>query len=327
MNSLTPAKLGKQIAEFLVFKRALGHPYVRGEATLRSLERFALRGRGARSRIDLETTVRAWLLRTPGRKPVTLADDLGAVRQLCLYLRRTDPAVFVPPGNMAPLTQSRYVPYVFSVGEIRGLISATKQYKGGNFWPGMFRTLLIATYCTGLRLGEATRLKLSDLDQDQCVLHIHESKGRSRDVPFQADLAREFSRYLHERTELLHALGREHESALFVGRNGRGVPVCGTSYAIRSLLRRLGLKGRSGRCGPRPYDLRHAYAVHRLTAWYRAGVDLNAQLPLLSAYMGHVNVMGTEVYLHATPELLKFASKRFAARFTHCGDAYAASKQ
>jgi integrase len=159
-----------------------------------------------------------------------------------------------------------------------------------------------------------------DLDQDQRVLHIRESKGRSRDVPFQADLAHELAHYLREREELLRARGLQNEPALFVGLNGRGIAVHGTSCAIRLLLRRLGMKSKAGRCGPRPYDLRHAFAVHRVTAWYRDGVDLHARLPWLSAYMGHVNVLGTEVYLHATPELLEFASDRFAAQFASAGE-------
>ena len=126
MSALTPARLGKEITAFLVFKRALGHPYRRGEATLRNFERFALDGRGTRSRIYMEPTIRAWLLRSPGRKPVTLADDLGAVRQCCLYLRRSDPTAFVPPVSLAPQTESHYVPYVFSLEEIRQLIKAAE---------------------------------------------------------------------------------------------------------------------------------------------------------------------------------------------------------
>jgi hypothetical protein len=51
--------------------------------------------------------------------------------------------------------------------------------------------------------------------------------------------------------------------------------------------------------------------VHRLTAWAVEGVDVHARLPWLSAYLGHVNVLGTEVYLKATPELLELASQRF----------------
>ncbi|MDP3843273.1 MAG: hypothetical protein Q8Q81_11890 [Oxalobacteraceae bacterium] len=61
-------------------------------------------------------------------------------------------------------------------------------------------------------------------------------------------------------------------------------------------------------------NYRHAFAVHRLTDWYRKGVDIQAKLPWLSAYMGHVDVLGTEVYLAATPELMQFASQRFHGR-------------
>lgn len=320
MSALTPARLGKEITAFLTFKRVLGYRYLRGEFTLRNFERFAARGRAARSPMDLEEVIGAWLLRTPGRKPVTLADDLGAVRQFCLYRRRIDSTAFVPPVSLAPQTESHYVPYVFSREEIRRLITAAEQHQGRNFWPGMFRMLLIATYCTGLRLGEAVRLRLTDLDQERGVLHIRESKGRSRKVPFQVDLAQQFARYLHERAQLLRSRGREAETALFVGLYGRGITVGAASGAICRLLRQLGMKSQTGRCGPRPYDLRHAFAVHRLTAWYRDGADLHARLPWLSAYMGHRNVLGTEAYLHATPELLEMASNRFAARFTRPGD-------
>jgi integrase len=71
------------------------------------------------------------------------------------------------------------------------------------------------------------------------------------------------------------------------------------------------MKPQSGRLGARPYEFRHAFAVHRLTAWAHAGMDVQAKLPWLSAYLGHQNVLGTEVYLKATPELLELASGRF----------------
>ncbi len=170
--------------------------------------------------------------------------------------------------------------------------------------------------CKLPKAGVSGHIGTGGLDQERRVLHVLGSKGRSRDVPFQADLERVFARYLSERADLLQSLGQGSESALFVGRGGRGISLKATSYAICRLLRQLGLKSKTGRCGPRPYDLRHAFAVHRLTAWYRAGVDLHARLPWLSAYMGHLNVLGTEVYLHATAELLETASERFAARFS-----------
>jgi integrase len=81
--------------------------------------------------------------------------------------------------------------------------------------------------------------------------------------------------------------------------------------AIRRLLRQLGIKPPGGRVGARPYEFRHAFAVHRLTAWANDGIDIHTKLPSLSAYLGHQNIIGTEVYLRATPQLLELASTRF----------------
>jgi len=67
----------------------------------------------------------------------------------------------------------------------------------------------------------------------------------------------------------------------------------------------------AGRCQPRLHDLRHTFAVHRLTSWYRQGADVQNLLPYLSTYLGHANLRGTQVYLSMTPELLQEAAARF----------------
>ncbi len=83
---------------------------------------------------------------------------------------------------------------------------------------------------------------------------------------------------------------------------------------MRMLFVKAGLKPSRGRTGPRPYDLRHAFAMQRLSRWYRQGVNLHDHLPWLSAYMGHVDILGTETYLSATPELLELAGGRLRRR-------------
>jgi len=81
------------------------------------------------------------------------------------------------------------------------------------------------------------------------------------------------------------------------------------------------LKPLQGRVGPRPYDFRHAFAVQRLSQWYRQGVDLHSRLPWLSAYMGHTDILGTETYLTATPELLELAGGRLRRRYLRSSEA------
>lgn len=112
----------------------------------------------------------------------------------------------------------------------------------------------------------------------------------------------------------------EPETRFFVGANRRVLPVSTAHGTIYGLFAKAGLKPEKGRIGPRPYDLRHAFAVERLTQWYRQGADLHARLPWLSAYMGHVDIAGTETYLNATPELLQLAAHRLQRRYRNVAD-------
>ncbi len=75
-------------------------------------------------------------------------------------------------------------------------------------------------------------------------------------------------------------------------------------------------QGRStNRDNPRDRDIsrhkRHTFAVHRLLAWYRDGQDVNARLPWLATYMGHVSIHSTQVYLRPTAELMEQVDRRF----------------
>ena len=81
------------------------------------------------------------------------------------------------------------------------------------------------------------------------------------------------------------------------------------------LLRAAQISTETGRV-PRLHDLRHTFAVQALLRWYRAGADVNAKLPLLATYMGHVSIVSTEYYLQFVGPLATLASERFARQ---CG--------
>jgi integrase/recombinase XerD len=316
MTVISATRLARDIDRYLEFKRALGYSYLRGEFTLRNFERFARQyaHRQKQSAIDLEPTVNAWLLRGTDRSSFTVSLDLGIVRQLCLHRRRSDPGGFVPDHALAPQARSKYVPHIFSREEVHRLLQAAGQprYYAAKIPAITVRTLMLVLYCTGLRFGEAKRLSIGDVDLHQNAFTVRESKGRTRIVPFGADLAREIRRYLGDSQRHVK-LGQERTN-LFIDRYGEPLKRTAIQYIFTTLLRKEGLKPPRGRVGSRPYDFRHAFAVHRLTDWYRKGIDVHARLPWLSAYMGHLNVLGTEVYLHATPELLHLASQRLKRR-------------
>ena len=304
--------LASEIERFLAFKHARGIAYKRPEFTLLDFDRFVAGRVETRSDVDLGRLMLAWLGAKTGRKPKTVAFEVAVIRQFCLFLRRHDPDSFVPGRTLASQSdQPEFLPYVFSEAEIRALLASTSSMRVSLLQRASVRTLLLLLYCTGLRLGEAVHLRLRDLDLDEAVLFVQFSKGRSRHVPFGQDLACELKQYLHLRSQ--HA-NDEPDALVFVRRRGEPMTVRAASDSICGLFRRLELKPPKGRTGPRPYDLRHTFAVHRLTCWYREGADIAAKLPWLSAYMGHCDLTGTERYLRATPELLAIAGDRFAAR-------------
>jgi len=158
--------------------------------------------------------------------------------------------------------------------------------------------------------GEALRLRCCDVDCRDRLLTIWDSKFfKSRLVPIGTDLYRALSQYQADRTRLRLADG--DRSVFFATRRGRAISLGRLEAAFTRLLRQTHVGQGSSGHRPRPHDLRATFAVHRLIAWYREGVDVQARLPLLSTYLGHVNVSATSVYLTMTAELLVEASVRF----------------
>jgi integrase/recombinase XerD len=314
MNTkVTAAGLARDAKDFLAFKRAMGIGYLRAEFVLNAFVRF-VRDRYGDRPAPLDRVVAEWAARIDGRKAVTLANEFGVVRQLCLYRRRSDPRSFVPDHALAPVKESLFVPYILSREDILTLLDAATRHDGRNMWGGMLRALILVLYCTGMRLGEAARLHMMDVDLRRSILTVQRSKGRSRILAIRDDLVDELQQYIRRRETVLSASGADDPLTLFIRRDGSALTSRAASDALRGLLRDFGLKPPRGRSGARPYEFRHAFAVHRLTAWAVEGVDVHAKLPLLSAYLGHQNVLGTEVYLKATPQLLQLASQRFEQR-------------
>lgn len=316
-TTVTAAELRRDAQDFLRFKRATGLGYLRAEFVLDGFVRFVALHWGDHGEAALDVAVMRWTARIAGRKAITVSKEFGLVRQLCLYRRRRDPSSYVPEHALAPVKESAFLPYIFTHDEIRRLLVAATSHYGHFIWGTMFRTLILVLYCTGMRLGEAVRLRMEDVDLKRGTLLIQHSKGRSRIVAIRADLVAELRHYIEARQQLLGDDRRSVPVALFLRKDASPLTVHSASEALRWLLRKLGMKPLSGRTGARPYELRHAFAVHRLTEWAIAGVDVHAKLPWLSAYLGHLNVLGTEVYLKATPQLLELASGRFEEHLHH----------
>ena len=174
-----------------------------------------------------------------------------------------------------------------------------------------FRALLLLLYGAGLRRGEALRLTATDVDLRDALLTVRDSKFyKSRLVPVGQQLSQALQEYATWREA--KATAQRPDSTFLVNRDGTPLAVKTAHKAFNSLRQAAGISAANAR-GVQPcfHSLRHTFAVHRLTSWYRQGADVQRLLPFLSAYLGHANLSGTQVYLSMTPELLQQASQRF----------------
>jgi site-specific recombinase XerD len=169
------------------------------------------------------------------------------------------------------------------------------------------RTMIVVYYGAGLRLTEATNLTRADVDLSGSLLTVRNTKfGKTRLVPVGPQLNRVLVQYNRTRPK-----GRPADAPFFATRAGGPVPPRMFQREFQSLCDRAGIRRTDTRRRPRVHDLRHAFAVHRLTFWYQEGADVQRLLHHLSVYLGHVHLRHTQVYLSMTPELLREASQRF----------------
>ncbi len=178
-----------------------------------------------------------------------------------------------------------------------------------------FETLLGLLSVTGLRIGEALRLDRDDVDLDDGILVIRSSKfGKSREVPLHATTVEALAAYARQRDRLCpHPV----VPAFFLSTAGTRLLYCNVHQAWLELVRRAGLRPRSPHCRPRPHDLRHSFAVRTLLDWYRDGLDVQAHMPALSTYLGHVHPGHTYWYLSGAPELLNLVVARLDTAADH----------
>jgi integrase/recombinase XerD len=254
----------------------------------------------------------AWAIGTPrSTDQVHWSRRLMVVRIFARHMAALDPAHEIPPEDILPHHYRRITPYLFTPNQITALLDATDVLR-----PALraltYRTLIGLLAATGLRDGEAFRLDRADVDLDDGMLTIRDSKfGKTRLVPIHGTTVAALRRYGQRRDELCP---RREASTFFVSTRGTRLDH-NTTKTFALLLDATGITAPAGRRPPRPHDLRHSFAVATLLDWYRDGVDVQARLSLLSTYLGHADPKSTYWYLTGAPELLALAAGRIEHSF------------
>ena len=306
--------VGPTASRYLALKRALGRRYAVERRVLESLDVFL-----TTERSDLSADSFARWCHTQGHLTSGVRRNrMRIVRNLCLYRRRTEPACFVPDPLLFPALHQPVRPYLFTEAEIARLLRETaglERSPDSPLRPELFRLAITLLYTTGLRRGELLRMTTGDYDSRERTLLVRESKfHKSRLLPLSPDAADELEGYL--RACRAQRLPVSSDTPLIWNRRAGGKAYTGVGFGsvLRQLFERAQIRKPNGHL-PRIHDFRHTYACHALLRWYRRGEDVQAKLPILATYLGHVSIVSTQYYLHLIEPLATAASERFAR---HC---------
>ena len=305
MNNLSEA-----LNEYTAMRQTLGFVFRLPASLLRTFVAFVDLVGSPFITTDL---ARQWALQPTTAQPSTWAGRLAIARRFAVWRRASDPRTEVPPADLVGQRYRRKPPRLYTDQDIVRLIQnaaalpSPKKLRGRTY-----ATLFGLLAVTGLRINEALHLDRSDVDFETGVLLIRRTKfGKSRLVPIHPTTQEALRAYGEARDRIIP---RPATPAFFLSERGTRITEWMTRYTFAVVSRMVGLRpptrgGRHGH-GPRIQDLRHRFAAQTLITWYRAGIDVERELPKLSTYLGHVHTADTYWYLEAIPELLQLAAER-----------------
>jgi integrase/recombinase XerD len=269
-------RLSKVIEQYTGFKIALGN----GFSNERRYLRIFLEGVGDKALDDItEEEVQRFLLGS-GRVTPTYHYRFAPLNGLFKFAMARGHCSRSPLPKALPKKITNFTPHIYSTEEIKRLMAATNGVDVNRrrtlIEPETLRLIILLLYGATLRISEALSLSVEDVDLDQGLLTIRESKFyKTRIVPIGTQLTLSMSKYSSSRRR------QKPSSLFFTNRKGMGL----LDNTIQSKFRRVrqiaGVRRAHGQ-QPRLHDLRHSGAVHRLVAWYRDGKDVQKLLPLLS---------------------------------------------
>lgn len=303
--------LADGIERFLAYKRALGRRFDTEEKQLRLFDRFLVQQALTSLEQITPDLLAGFLAARPRPRPRSYNQLLGVLRRLFDWLVTQEILPQSPLRALPRRTTAQRMPYLFDAAQARRLLDLAGRLPDracGRLRGPTYRTIFALLYGLGLRVGEVSRLRYTDVDLERNLLVVRGTKfGKSRLVPFGPRMAALLRHYL----ELRGSASWSPDTPVFSFTRRGGVSPGTISQTFHKLLPHLGLVVPAGVAPPRAHGLRHAFAVGTLLRWYRSGIDPARRLFHLATFLGHVNPSSTAVYLTITPELLQEANRRF----------------
>jgi integrase len=235
---------------------------------------------------------------------------LEVLRPFAGYLGRLDPATEFPRIEVFGRSHRRLAPHIYSEQEICDLVAAAWRLPpAGGLRPATYATIFGLIAATGLRQSEALHLHCGDVNLDDAVLTVRNTKFRkSRHVPIHPTVVAALRRYLLVRKRF-GAL--TSDSLLFLSSAGGSIAKRTINGVFQKLRTDLGWIARGGHAEVRIHDLRHTFICRRVQLWHERGADIDNAMAALSTYVGHAKISYTYWYLTGVPDLMAVAGNRF----------------
>jgi len=237
------------------------------------------------------------------------ARRIEVVRCFARHQALTEPGTEIPPQRILGPAHRRTEPYIYSHGEITTLlVRAARLRSPTGLRAKTYAAIFGLLASTGIRISEALRLGMADVDLVAGVLTIRETKfHKSRLVPLHPTSKDALLAYVAWRARAQPA---SPDAPFFVSEAGRRIAYTTVRTVFRDLADQT-IARLPGRRRPRLHDLRHTFACRCLLRWLREGVDVHERIAALSTYLGHAKVSDTYWYLTGVPEIMALTAARF----------------
>lgn len=305
--------LGGGIERFLDHKRSVGRRFHTEESAFRLLDRYLVEQHVESTNQITPDLLNAFLLSRPRKRPRSYNHLLCVTRGFLEWLVVQGDLKHCPLEAKPKRRSDERMPFIFDAASARRLLDiagALPESAQSPFRGPTYRTIFALLYGLGLRVGEACRLLIRDVDFERQLLIIRESKFyKSRLTPFGPQVGNLLQDYLQKRKQ--RPGGLSADAPLFSLTAKGAIHPCTVSQTFHHLVPQLQLDLPPGTSSPRLHDLRHSFAVGTLSRWYRSGLNPQERLLRLSTFLGHVDPVSTAVYLTISDALLQHANGRY----------------
>ena len=295
--------ISKAAQEYLAMRRQLGFRLSYTGCVLKGFSAYLLSKKSSYITVNLAVE---YAMLNKNVKTIQWSKKLKIITLFARYLKAFDPRTEIPPPQLIPCSYQRPMPYIYKDIEILKLVESCKNLTKKKLLNHTYYTFFGLIAVTGMRTGEARRLSRDDVDLKQGIITIRESKFlKSRQIPIHSSTVEVLKAYVQYRDQYFRP---QKPQVFFVTAKGKILSKSIVSYYFKKACYKAGLCKEG--VHPRILDFRHTFAVKVLKGFYQKGLDVDASIPLLSAYLGNVNPHNTYWYLSVTPDLLNIIRKK-----------------